>query len=63
MMVYYEKAEQLVKLRRTSQVSFCQNSPLKIRGVRGSYGYGNNPLYPPYFKGDIEEDRRRLNNL
>jgi len=31
-----------------------KDSPLKIRGAKGSYeNYGSNPLYPPYFKGEI----------
>ena len=41
-----------MKLGKTCQVSFCQNSPLKIRGARGVIEI--TPLYPPYFKGEIE---------
>jgi len=34
-MVYYEEAELFMKLSRTYQISFCEISPLKIRGDRG----------------------------
>jgi hypothetical protein len=53
-----------MKLSRTCHISFCQIAPLKIRGGSAStHGaecsprgvHRNNPLYPPYFKGDIEE--------
>jgi len=49
-----------MKLSRTYQVSFCQITPLKIRGERGVMSTKStraclgNPLYPPYCKGDIE---------
>jgi hypothetical protein len=35
-----------MRLSKTCRVSFCQNSPLKIRGGKESYGYGNNPFIP-----------------
>jgi len=56
-----------MKLSRTCHISFCQIAPLKIRGGSAStHGaecsprgvHRNNPLYPPYFKGEIE--RRAL---
>jgi len=55
MMVYYEKAEQLMKLRRTSQVSFCQNSPLKIRGVRGVMVMEITPNIPLTLRGILKK--------
>jgi len=41
-----------MKLSREAQVSFCQITPLKIRGVRGVIEI--TPFDPPYSKGDIE---------
>jgi len=35
---------------------FIQYLPSCAKRARGSYeNYGNNPLYPPYLKGGIEE--------
>jgi hypothetical protein len=57
---------QMAKIQRTKRylpleypdfILFPRNPPLKIRGARGVMKiYGNNPLYPPYFKGgDLRE--------
>jgi len=45
-----------MKLSRTCHVSFCQITPLKIRGARGVMEI--TPFIPPYIKGEIE--RRAL---
>ena len=35
-------------------INFSKSSPLKIKRGKGSYeNYRNNPLYPPYSKGEI----------
>jgi len=64
-----------MKLSRTRQVGCCDIPPLKIRGARGVMkNYGNNPLYPPYFKaegdgenpyfkGDVEADTSKRSSL
>jgi hypothetical protein len=41
-----------MKLSRTCHVSFCQITPLKIRGIRGVIEI--TPFIPPYIKGEIE---------
>ena len=58
-----------MQLSRTYQVSFCGITSLKIRGVGGVMSTKSmracldNPLYPPYSKGDIEGDRRNRSSL
>jgi len=58
-MVYYEDSKQVMKISR-----ICQIAPLKIRGARGVMRIVEiTPLSPPYSKGDVEGDIRKLSTL